>query len=236
MPWDFWLVFLFLGVVVPWRGSIRMKKLLAKPGTTSKERISLYGSTMLMQWAITLFAFWRATARGLTARDFGLGRGEFVEVLLACVVGGLALGALHWGNLRRVARVGGAGAERMRSIAKHILPQSGGELLPYCALAVTAGICEEFLYRGFAYAALTRAGVPLWFGFLATSILFGLAHLYQGRGGVLGTTILGLLFAGGRLGFGSLIPPIVWHSVIDLVAGIAGQRYLLRASEAVESL
>jgi membrane protease YdiL (CAAX protease family) len=236
MPWDFWLVFLFLGVVVPWRGSIRMKKLLAKPGTTSKERISLYGSTMLMQWAITLFAFWRATARGLTARDFGLGRGEFVEVLLACVVGGLALGALHWGNLRRVARVGGAGAERMRSIAKHILPQSGGELLPYCALAVTAGICEEFLYRGFAYAALTRAGVPLWFGFLATSILFGLAHLYQGRGGVLGTTILGLMFAGGRLVFGSLIPPIVWHSVIDLVAGIAGPRYLLRASEAVESL
>jgi uncharacterized protein len=236
MPWDFWLVFLFLGVVVPWRGSIRMKKLLAKPGTTSKERISLYGSTMLMQWAITLFAFWRATARGLTARDFGLGRGEFVEVLLACVVGGLALGALHWGNLRRVARVGGAGAERMRSIAKHILPQSGGELLPYCALAVTAGICEEFLYRGFAYAALTRAGVPLWFGFLATSILFGLAHLYQGRGGVLGTTILGLLFAGGRLVFGSLIPPIVWHSVIDLVAGISGPRYLLRASEAVESL
>jgi len=236
MPWDFWLVFLFLGVVVPCRGSIRMKKLLAKPGTTSKERISLYGSTMLMQWAITLFAFWRATARGLTARDFGLGRGEFVEVLLACVVGGLALGALHWGNLRRVARVGGAGAERMRSIAKHILPQSGGELLPYCALAVTAGICEEFLYRGFAYAALTRAGVPLWFGFLATSILFGLAHLYQGRGGVLGTTILGLMFAGGRLVFGSLIPPIVWHSVIDLVAGIAGPRYLLRASEAVESL
>jgi membrane protease YdiL (CAAX protease family) len=189
-----------------------------------------------MQWTITLFAFWRTTARGLTARDFGLGRGEFAEILLACLMGGLALGALHWGNLRRVARVGGAGAERMRSIAKHILPQSSAELIPYCGLAVTAGICEEFLYRGFAYAALTRAGVPIWLGFLATSILFGLAHLYQGRGGVLGTTILGLLFAGGRLVFGSLLPPIVWHSVIDLVAGIAGPRYLLRASDAVESL
>jgi membrane protease YdiL (CAAX protease family) len=235
MPWDFWLIFLFLGVIVPWRGSIRMKKLLAKPGTSSRERISLYGSTMVMQWAITLFAFWRAIARGLTARDFGLGRGESVEILLACLVGGLALGALHWGNLRRVARVGGAGAERMRSIAKHILPQSGAELLPYCGLAVTAGICEEFLYRGFAYAALTRAGMPIWLGFLGTSILFGLAHLYQGRGGVLGTTILGLLFAGGRIVFGNLVPPIVWHSVIDLVAGIAGPRYLLRASEAMES-
>jgi uncharacterized protein len=236
MPWDFWLIFLFLGVVVPWRGSIRMKKLLAKPGTSSKERISLYASTMIVQWAITLFALWRAMARGLTARDFGLERNAFVEILLASFVGGLVLGALHWGNLRRAARVGGAGAERMRSIAKHILPQSSVELIPYCALAVTAGICEEFLYRGFAIAALTRSGVPVWLGFLGTSILFGLAHLYQGRGGVLGTTILGLVFAGGRLLFGSLMPPIVWHSVIDLVAGIAGSRYLLGASKAVESL
>jgi len=236
MPWDFCLIFLFLGVVVPWRGSIRMKRLLAKPGTSSRERISLYGSTMVMQWAITLFAGWRATARGLTARDFGFERGEFIEILSACLLGGLALGALHWGNLRRVARAGGAGAERMRSIAKHILPQSGVELLPYCGLAMTAGICEEFLYRGFAYAALTRAGAPIWLGFFATSILFGLAHLYQGRGGVLGTTILGLLFAGGRLLFGSLMPPIVWHSVIDLVAGIVGPRYLFRTFKTVERL
>jgi membrane protease YdiL (CAAX protease family) len=236
MPWDFWLIFLFLGVVVPWRGSIRMKKLLAKTGTTSRERISLYGSTMLMQWAITLFVFWRATARGLTLGDFGLGHDKLVEIFAACLVGGLALGALHWGNLRRVARVGGAGAERMRSIARHILPQSGTELLPYCGLAVTAGVCEEFLYRGFAYAALTRAGMPIWLGFFSTSILFGLAHLYQGRGGVLGTTVLGLLLAGGRLIFVSLMPPVVWHSVIDLVAGIAGPRYLLRPSKTTESL
>jgi membrane protease YdiL (CAAX protease family) len=236
MPWDFWLVFLFLGVVVPWRGSIRMKKLLAKPATSSRERISLYRSTIIMQWAIALFAFWRAIARGLSAWDLGLRGGELVEVILACLVGGLLMGGLHWRNLRRVARVGGRGAERMRTLGMHILPQSSAELIAYCGLAVTAGICEEFLYRGFAYAALTRVGLPIWLVVFVTSILFGLAHVYQGRGGVLGTSILGLLFASARVLSGSLVPPIVWHSVIDLVAGIAGPRYLLPQPKAAESL
>jgi uncharacterized protein len=235
MPWDFWLIFLFLGVVVPWRGSIRMKKLLARPSTSSRERISLYGSTMLMQWAITAFAFWRARARGLTARDLGFGGDEFLGIVLVSLVGGLLFGALHWRNLYRVARLGGRGAERLRWLGVHILPQSSVELIPYCGLAVTAGICEEFLYRGFAFAALTRVGMALWLVVLATSVLFGLAHLYQGRGGVLGTAILGLLFAIGRAVFGSLLPPIVWHSVIDLVAGIAGPRYLLRTPEVAKA-
>jgi membrane protease YdiL (CAAX protease family) len=227
MAWDFWLIFLFLGVVVPWRGSIRMKKLLAKPSTSSQERISLYGSTALMQWAITAFAFWRARARGIAARDLGFGTDELVGIVLVALIGGLLFGALHWRNLQRVARVGGRGAERMRALGVHILPQSSAELIPYCGLAVTAGICEEFLYRGFAYAALTRVGSPIWLVVLGTSILFGLAHLYQGRGGVLGTALLGLLFGSARAVFGSVVPVMVWHSVIDLVAGIAGPRYLL---------
>jgi membrane protease YdiL (CAAX protease family) len=234
MPWDFWLIFLFLGLIVPWRGTIRMKKLLAKVSSSSRERISLYGSTMLMQWAITALAFWRARARGITIRDLGFEQGEFSVVVLVALVGGVLLGALHWTNLRRVARVGGPGAERMRSIGRHILPQSPVELIPYCGLAVTAGICEEFLYRGFGFAALTRVGSPIWLSLLGISILFGLAHLYQGKGGVIGTGILGLLLGSARAVLGSLVPSMVWHSVIDLVAGIAGPRYLLRAPDAAK--
>jgi len=55
-----------------------------------------------------------------------------------------------------------------------------------------------------------------------------LAHAYQGRGGIVGTTLIGVLFAVGRLAYHSLVPVIVWHAVLDLVAGAAGSRYLLR--------
>ena len=42
IPWDFALILVFLGVVVPWRGAARMKRLLSKPELTTSDRLSLY--------------------------------------------------------------------------------------------------------------------------------------------------------------------------------------------------
>jgi hypothetical protein len=50
MPWDFWLIFFALGLVLPWRGRARMKKLLAMPHVSSMERLVLYASTIAFQW------------------------------------------------------------------------------------------------------------------------------------------------------------------------------------------
>jgi hypothetical protein len=38
--------------------------------------------------------------------------------------------------------------------------------------------------------------------------------------------ILGLLFGIARIAYDSLVPVIVWHIAVDVVAGIAGPRYL----------
>jgi membrane protease YdiL (CAAX protease family) len=94
----------------------------------------------------------------------------------------------------------------LQAIAERILPQSALELLPFMALAITAGLCEEFLYRGFAMAVLSRLGSPVWGTILISSIVFGLAHLYQGRGGFFSTLILGTVFGMGRIGYDSLVP------------------------------
>jgi len=114
----------------------------------------------------------------------------------------------------------------LKALGERIFPQSKLELLPYIALALTAGICEEFLYRGFALAAFLRAGLPVWGSVLLSASLFGLAHLYQGRGGFAGTLLLGILFGAARIGYDSLLPVVAWHAAVDLVAGVAGPRYL----------
>jgi membrane protease YdiL (CAAX protease family) len=62
---------------------------------------------------------------------------------------------------------------------------------------------------------------------LISSVLFGLAHAYQGRGGILGTLILGTVFGSVRILYDSLLPVICWHIAVDLVAGFAGRRYLI---------
>src|SRR5258708_36151431 len=100
------------------------------------------------------------------------------------------------------------------------------QLLPSFALAVPAGVCEEFPYRGFALAAIIRAGLPVWAAVVISSVLFGLAHIYQGRGGSVSTMLLGVLFGTARIVCHSLVPVVLWHSAVDLVAGVAGPRDL----------
>lgn len=236
MPWDVWLIFLLLGVVVPWRGRARLRELLAKPVVGVRERLSLYASTIAFQWIAAGVAGWRAWARGFTAPELGLTIHDRWKIVLATVVGAGVIASLHWFNLRRMGRSKTKLRGDLRELAERILPQSPMETLPFIALAVTAGICEEFLYRGFAMAALARAGLPVGSVVLLSSVLFGLAHLYQGRSGLLGTMILGILFGAARVSFGSLAPVVVWHAAVDVVAGVVGRRYLTQTDAAVEPL
>ncbi len=229
MPWDFWLIFLVLGVLIPWRGRVRLKRLLAQPAVSTRERIMLYSSTIGFQWILVGAVAWRAFARGLTVAELGLARHVSAELLLFGLAGAGFLGALQWLNLRRIGGMTGTVPDFMRQLAARILPDTSIALAPYLALAVTAGICEEFLYRGFAMATLSRAGIVPWAVVIISSVLFGLAHTYQGRSGIFGTALIGLVFAAGRLALESLVPVAMWHTAVDIVAGVAGPKYLLPA-------
>jgi uncharacterized protein len=227
MPWDFWVIVVFLGVVIPWRGHARLKKLLALPAVDTREKLALYAATIGFQWALCGVVAWRSIAHGLTAQELGLGFVGWIGNVSAGLAGAILVGGLQWLNLRRIGRMDGAAPELLRKLASRLLPVTLIEYLPYSALAVTAGICEEFIYRGFLLAALFRAGLPVWAVVVLTSALFGLAHAYQGRAGILSTGIFGVVLALGRLAFGSLVPVMLWHAGLDLAAGIAGPRYLL---------
>ena len=84
-------------------------------------------------------------------------------------------------------------------------------------------------------AAFSRAGFPIWASVVVSSVLFSMAHLYQGRGGLIGTGLLGLLFGASRAFTGSILPVAAWHAAVDIVAGIAGQRYLINNKMFTES-
>jgi membrane protease YdiL (CAAX protease family) len=234
MPWDVWLIFFVLGVVLPWRGRMRLRELLAKPHVGTRERISLYASTIAFQWVAAGVVGWRAWARGFTAAQLGLVVYGGPKLAIAGLLGAGILGTLHWLNLRRMGRLPTKARGTLQALAERILPQSPIEILPFLGLAVTAGVCEEFLYRGFALAALHRAGLPVWSAVLLSSALFGLAHLYQGRGGLAGTMILGTLFAAARIRYDSVVPVMLWHVTVDVVAGIVGPRYFTQRTMAAD--
>ena len=231
MPWDILLIFFVLGVIVPWRGRQRLQQLLAKPRVESGERLSLYFSTIAFQWIAATVAAWRAWAHGYTATQLGLAMPARFRLWAITVFGAVLIVTLQWLNLRRMGRSSSPLRGPIQALAERILPQSTKELIPFLALALTAGLCEEFLYRGFAMAVIGRTGLPTGVVILLSSILFGLAHLYQGRAGFVSTMVLGILFGISRAALGSLLPVIVWHVGVDVVAGTAGPKYLVNRKE-----
>jgi membrane protease YdiL (CAAX protease family) len=235
MPWDILLIFFLLGVIVPWRGRAKLQWLLAKPRVEPAERLSLYGSTIAFQWVATAVAAWRAWAHGFTTTQLGLAIPGRLTLLIT-VFGAALVVTLQWLNLRRMGRSTSPLRRPLQALAERILPQSSTELIPFIALSVTAGLCEEFLYRGFAMAALTRVGLPVAVVILISSVIFGLAHLYQGRAGFVSTFVLGILFGASRVFLGGVIPAMVWHTGVDFVAGIAGPRYLIDTKAVTETV
>jgi uncharacterized protein len=227
MPWDFLLIFFVLAVIVPWRGWARLQRLLALPSIESRDRLLLYLTSMATQWIVTAVIAWRAFARGLGFAALGLKLRPLPDLFVVGILGAGLIGLAHWFNLRRVGRSSNPAADRVKSLAAKIFPRTNREAAIFCGLAITAGICEEFLYRGFVFGALIHASVPTWAVLLISSVMFGLAHAYQGRAGVVGTLILGTVFGCVRILYDSLVPVILWHTAVDIVAGFAGRRYLI---------
>lgn len=99
------------------------------------------------------------------------------------------------------------------------MPRTRAELIWFAGLGLTAGCCEEFLYRGYLVWALApRLG---WWGAAAASVpLFALLHGYQGVGGVVRTGVAGALFTLVVALTGSLWPAIALHATVDVGSGI----------------
>jgi membrane protease YdiL (CAAX protease family) len=233
IPWDFVLILAFLITVIPWRGEARMKRLMAKPDTTPSDRLSLYRSTIFLQWLIVALVAWRCAARGLGLEELGFSTGDPRQVAWVTITltGFLCLNQLI--GLRRIAKVPPERRGSLFAITAKIMPRTQKEIWVYAALACTAGISEEFLYRGFVFTSFVRMlvnyGPPNALAAILSSGWFSLAHLYQGRRGIITTFVVGIMFASVRTWTGSLIPVITAHIGIDLVAGLCMSKFLRSA-------
>jgi uncharacterized protein len=100
-----------------------------------------------------------------------------------------------------------------------VLPHTRTEMYWWGGASLTAGFCEEFLYRGyFVWALSPWLG---WWGAAALSLsFFAIGHLYQGWNGVLRTGMVGAIFTLVVALFGSLWPAVALHALIDFGHGM----------------
>lgn len=99
-----------------------------------------------------------------------------------------------------------------------LLPSTSTERKWYAAAAVTAGICEELLYRGFLmrYLPTTFPGLDWLFAAILSGVIYGLSRAYQGYKGILQTALTGFSFGIVYVLSGSLLPAMVFHILAEL--------------------
>jgi membrane protease YdiL (CAAX protease family) len=226
MHWDYALLLMLLGLVVPLVGRWRVHRILRGPDPKQADRLRLYASTIAFQWIVVALIIWRCGVHGMSTSELGLAAPRpilvaFVSVGLVTLV--LANQFISLGQLgKRPEDLRG----NLAQVALRIFPRDNMERLIFVGVVSTVAICEELMYRGFVQALLLNLSGAVAVGILGAGVLFGWAHFYQGKRGVIATCIVGILFSGVRAWTGSLIPVVAAHFAMDLIAGYLFPRAL----------
>jgi membrane protease YdiL (CAAX protease family) len=105
----------------------------------------------------------------------------------------LPVGTVIWKKLTKRPRKYSSAALKSFS---HFFPATWTERRWWVFVCITAGVCEEALFRGFTlhYLRVFPWTMNLTLALLISSVIFGFNHLYQGAAGVTRTAIVGFLF------------------------------------------
>ena len=100
-----------------------------------------------------------------------------------------------------------------------LLPQSLLEVLIWIAASITAGVCEEMVFRGYLQRQLhaLTGSIPL--AVVGQGLVFGLFHSYQGWKNVVVISVLGILYGVLAAWRGNLRANIISHAATDVWEG-----------------
>jgi len=191
---------------------------------TPGARKRLYVSIVALEWALTLGIVVLWSAKG---RDFG---SLFMELGIPWRLAlGMALAAALIGLLVLQRRAVLARPQLMDIVrrkiahAEPLVPHTRSERRMFVIVSLTAGACEEILFRGFVTWYFW-----IWVGpvaaVLLSALLFGFGHIYQGIAQVPKTGLVGLSLAIVVLLTGSLWASMIMHAAIDVNSGDLGFR------------
>ena len=110
--------------------------------------------------------------------------------------------------------------ENIRTTVSKLAPYSFPELIAWTVLSITAGICEEFIFRGYLQLQFARLSHRIWIGVASSAIVFGFSHGYEGLSGMLLIVAFGALFSILRLIRGNLRAGMIAHAWHDFLSGM----------------
>lgn len=163
----------------------------------SRSHLAMYAVTLVWEWILLALVHWGLLMRGTPLRQLlGLRRRGAAELWtdIAIALGFWFASLIVLGAVGLLLRFAHLHPEDIRGVVTQMAPASAGELAFWIALSISAGICEELIFRGYLqqqFGALTRR---IWLGIVISAVFFGLAHGYEGKSGMLLIVLYGAFF------------------------------------------
>lgn len=202
-------------VVLVMFGVSVLSGLAGLPG--SGGRAPRYLLAMLIEWATVAFIWWGLTRRGGTLSGLVGGRWTRGVDALRDLGIGIAFIIVFGGAVQGLTSLLKAAPPQALTA---MLPQTPLEMAVWVPLCLTAGFCEEVIFRGYLqrqFSVLTHSLVG---GIGLQGIVFGLSHGYQGWKLMSIIAIYGACFGGLAHWRRSLRPGMLGHALQDTAGGL----------------
>ncbi|WP_108669999.1 CPBP family intramembrane glutamic endopeptidase [Peribacillus acanthi] len=215
MIW-FSLIFIFVAFIFPIIDYFWDKRI--KQDLKNHNKIKTYSLIMLYQWTVVALIFLGFYLKGISFKELGfVSTYEDLSNFLGFLAG-ILVSVFFFLGIYLLIPFGRKKILQQYEAIEVLLPNGWKERLLFAGVAVTAGFCEEVIFRGFMFYYLDQLNWNLSLIAIAiiTSILFGLAHGYQGWKNIIFTGLVGFAMARLYMQYESIWIPIILHIVIDL--------------------
>ncbi len=178
----------------------------------------MYLPTMIFEWLMFGYIWFGARTKGIGLKEllgprWSRGKGTSIDIGIA---------ARFW-IASSIILAGVAHLLQIKSNTdgvKFMMPETTIEMVFWVLLCITAGICEETIFRAYLqrqFAGWTRS-IPV--GVAISAAFFGVGHIYQGGRQAILIGVFGVLFGVLAVVRRSTKPGMMAHAWQDSISGI----------------
>jgi uncharacterized protein len=181
-------------------------------------RAPSYLIVIAMEWTLVAFIWWGLSRRGIRISDLVGGSWARPAYLLRDLGIALAFILIFGGGVLQglAYLLKAAPPQTLRAM----MPQTGIEMFLWVLMSLTAGFCEELIFRGYLQRQFSALAHSLIGGIVLQAIVFGLAHGYQGWKFMSIIAVYGACFGLLAQWRRSLRPGMLGHALQDTAGGL----------------
>jgi len=223
------VLLLVMGILIPIFAVFQSQPQLKDMTFDTDSKLQIYYGNSIFQWigvGVILIVWWINERPFL---DLGFSFPKYSSIAIGLI--GLFTIAYFldvWLELRSPEQIDKTRKKWLKDIP--FLPENWQELKHFFFVAVTAGFCEEVIFRGFFIQYFLAVNpdnlIGTWTAIIIPAFLFAFGHIYQGHLAVFKTLLMAILLGWIFILTESLWIPIVIHFLVDAIGGYIAMRVL----------